>query len=88
MKLFYTLCFSLLFLSPLSYADDAEEMLMEDCTGCHQSEMYTRKDRKVKSAHDLSRQVSICVSSTGASWFPDDQKAVVDFLNKHYYKFK
>lgn len=88
MKLFYTLLFLFSLSSQFTYADDAKEMLMEDCSGCHQSEMYTRQDRKVKNTKDLSRQVSICVSSTGANWFPDDQKAVIDFLNKSYYKFK
>ena len=69
-------------------ADDAEEMLMEDCSSCHQSEIYTRKNRKVDSTKALSRQVSMCVSATGASWFPDDQTSVVNYLNKTYYKFK
>jgi len=78
---------TLLLLSFNAQADDPSQMLNDDCTSCHQSNVYTRKDRKVKSLKDLSGQVSRCVSATGANWFPDDQKAVINLLNKKYYKF-
>jgi len=37
---------------------------------------------------DLRRQVSMCASNLGVGWFPDEEKAVLDYLNDKYYKLK
>lgn len=79
-------------ISTYSFAYDAEEaqsMYEEDCTSCHDSSVFTRpaKDRKVNDFAALKKQVSRCVGVTGASWFEEDEKNVVEYLNENFYKF-
>lgn len=65
------------------------------CVSCHKSmlggdgsEMYTRDNRKVKTAKDTLKMVSMCNARTNGSWFPEDEADVAAFLNTAYYKFK
>lgn len=58
------------------------------CLACHDSKMYTRADRKVKTATQLAGRVSGCNANTGAGWFPEDELNVSAYLNQQFYKFK
>lgn len=65
------------------------------CISCHVStfggdgsKMYTRADRKTRSAQQLAARVSGCNANTGAGWFPEDEAHVAAYLNQQYYKFK
>lgn len=57
------------------------------CYKCHTDEVYTRDNRFVKSIDALSKQVVRCKDSNDVPWFDEDTDAVVQFLNKKYYKF-
>jgi len=59
----------------------------ESCTGCHSSDVYTRSNTRVKNLPALGKQVRMCKSNLGISWFNEDVDDVVGFLNKTYYKF-
>lgn len=88
MKLRY-LPATLLLLSTALFADesDVEFMVLEKCTSCHESEVYTREDRKVQSLESLGMMVRACNTNTGAQWFDDEVDLAITYLNKHYYKF-
>lgn len=58
------------------------------CVACHDSKMYTRADRKVKTPAQLAGRVSGCNANTGAGWFPEDELNVSAYLNQQFYKFK
>lgn len=58
------------------------------CTACHGSEVYTRKDRKTKTAAQLAGRISGCNANTGAGWFPEEELHVAAYLNQNFYKFK
>lgn len=65
------------------------------CISCHAgmvggdgSKIYTRADRKVKTAQQLAARISTCNANTGAGWFPEDEANVAAYLNQQYYKFK
>ncbi|MEO1767037.1 hypothetical protein [Thiobacter aerophilum] len=65
------------------------------CTACHislfggdGSGIYTRADRKVKSASALASRISACNANTGAGWFPEDERHVGAYLNQTFYHFK
>ena len=65
------------------------------CMTCHVqrvggdgSGMFTRADRRVKSAEGLTKQISFCVHQLGVAWFPEDEEHVAAYLNRQYYKFK
>ena len=64
------------------------------CVGCHVemfggdgSKIYTRKDRKTKTAEGLIGRVQGCNKQTGANLSKADVDNVVNFLNTTYYKF-
>ena len=91
-----TLLPGLLFASSLAYAvpfekgDPKAGKALHDktCVACHDSKMYTRADRKVKSPAQLAGRVSGCNANTGAGWFPEDELNVSAYLNQNFYKFK
>ncbi len=65
------------------------------CTSCHVgmfggdgSGIYTRADRKTKTAQQLTARISGCNANTGAGWYPEDEAHVAAWLNQQYYKFK
>ena len=82
---------------PFAKGDSAKGKALADkqCVACHVSlfkgdgsGVYTRADRKVKTASQLAARISGCNANTGAGWFPEDETDVAAYLNKTYYKFK
>ncbi len=64
-----------------------EEAHKEHCYKCHTDSVYTRENRFVKSIDALSKQVVRCKDGNNIPWFDEDADAVVQFLNKKYYRF-
>lgn len=71
-------------------------MVEKNCIACHASRfddngdgssIYTRKDRKVKTASGLLTQIRSCNTNLGLKWFDDEELHVASYLNKTYYKF-
>lgn len=65
------------------------------CNGCHVSmlggdgsAMFTRAERKVKTAASLATQITRCSVNLGLTLFPEDEEHLGAYLNKNYYKFK
>ncbi len=87
---------SIISISGVSYANDnettdavalGEQAHKNHCYKCHTDDVYTRKDRFVKSIDALSKQVVRCKDGNDVPWFDEDTDAVVQFLNKKYYRF-
>ncbi|VAW63326.1 hypothetical protein MNBD_GAMMA10-1851 [hydrothermal vent metagenome] len=58
------------------------------CITCHKNDVYTRKNRTVKSLAALQSQVNNCMKGAArAQWTQPQTTSVVDFLNDRYYKF-
>lgn len=83
--------------TPFAKGDPTTGKSLHDktCVSCHVSmfggdgsKIYTRADRKVKSAQQLAARISGCNANTGAGWFPEDEAHVAAYLNQQYYKFK
>ena len=72
--------------------DKGKELHDESCLDCHMigdhTELYTRKNRQVDSLPRLGGQVSRCTQILNITWFPEEEKDVVDYLNSQYYHFK
>ncbi len=90
------LFFSAISISSVSYADGeeitdpiahGEEAHKNHCYKCHTDDVYTRENRFVKSIDALSKQVVRCKDGSDIPWFDEDTDAVVQFLNKKYYRF-
>lgn len=69
-------------------SEEAKEMYEADCTKCHDSKVFTRKETKVKNLSTLKKQVHRCVASQELSWFDEDEENVTKYLNDEFYKFK
>jgi hypothetical protein len=65
----------------------AESFHRQKCTGCHDTTVYTRANRRVNSLPRLESQVRLCDANLGIKLFDDDLHALVDYLDKNYYKF-
>ena len=66
---------------------DAESFHGTNCTRCHDSSVYTRPNRRVRSLQALDVQVARCDANLGIKLFPEDQAALVNFLNTRFYGF-
>ncbi|AYQ56529.1 hypothetical protein BTHERMOSOX_927 [Bathymodiolus thermophilus thioautotrophic gill symbiont] len=80
-------------LSTATFANkEGEALHNKTCVACHvvqhDDNFYMRQNRKIISLPKLSGQVSRCAQAFNTGWFPDEEQAVVDYLNKKYYQFK
>jgi len=71
-----------------SQAKDGKEIYLEaNCQKCHGvDEKYDVKKNKVKDYKSLKKWVSSCKTYFEHSWFDDEQKAVIVYLNEIKYK--
>ena len=60
----------------------------KQCSACHDTGMYTRADRSVKSVEGLIGRVNGCVRQTGAKLDRDQINDLVKYLDESFYKFK
>lgn len=83
--------------APFAKGDPGAGKILHDkaCVSCHASmfgedgsKIYTRADRKTRTAEQLAARISGCNANTGAGWFPEDEAHVAAYLNQQYYKFK
>ncbi len=65
----------------------AEKFHQTNCTGCHDSGVYTRDKRRVDSLPRLESQVRMCDANLGKKLFDDDIHSLTNFLNDNYYHF-
>ena len=87
---YMTLIAALLLTDPAAAADLVKGKALHDsiCKTCHQSDYYTRKDRKIHSGAELTKQVTNCQASAGEEWTSAQIEDVAAYLNTTYYKFK
>jgi cytochrome c553 len=60
----------------------------KQCVACHDSSVYTRANRRVKSPEALIGQVNNCVRQTDAKLDRDQVNSLVKYLDESFYKFK
>lgn len=67
--------------------ENGDELHMENCSRCHDSSVYTRPNKRVKTLPKLGTQVRFCRDNLGITWFDDEVDDVVHYLNKNFYHF-
>lgn len=82
------LLFTLIVATPAALAFDAAAHHEANCTSCHDDSVYTRDNRMINSLPALKAQVARCEANLNTGLFPEEQAAVVDFLNRKYYQFE
>ena len=60
----------------------------KQCSACHDTGVYTRADRRVKSVEGLIGQVNNCVRQTGVKLDRDQINDLVKYLDESFYKFE
>jgi len=83
--------------APFAQGDPKAGKALHDktCISCHAkmfggdgNTIYTRPDRKTRTAQQLAARISGCNANTGAGWFPEEEAHVGAYLNLQFYKFK
>ena len=69
-------------------AAKGKKLVETGCTSCHGTEVYTRKDRKVKTIEGLIGQVGRCNTNLARHYSDAQLNDVVKHLNDAYYKFE
>lgn len=59
----------------------------QHCTGCHDTGVYTRSNRRVKTVEGLMGQVRLCDTQLKKRLSKDDIDDLVRHLNDSYYRF-
>ena len=85
-----TIVGGLLLSSLLSAKDENGTKLFNDakCMRCHTGAHFQAKENKVNSLPELHKSVNACAINTNTTWFDEETKEVVHYLNNKYYKFK
>ena len=58
-----------------------------NCTGCHDTAVYSRKDHKVRSMEGLKQQVENCTHMAQKEFLPAERQDIVKYLNEQFYRF-
>lgn len=58
------------------------------CVGCHNTAMYTAKDRKIKTVEGLMAQVAACNNNLKQNLSSQQMDDLVSYLNETFYKFE
>jgi CxxC motif-containing protein (DUF1111 family) len=90
------LCASLLtVLMPSAYAaslpgDSAEgkRLLDANCMKCHQTDIFTRKDRQVQSLDALKEQLVACSHAAKKEFSASEMQDLLKYLNDQFYHFQ
>lgn len=69
-------------------AVDVETLMVEQCSSCHGTEVYTRPDRRVTNLLELEKQLHRCNHVISEKMDINTVTEVMDYLNAKYYKFK
>ena len=90
------LCVTLLILlMPSAYAaalpgDSADGKRLHDanCMGCHNTDIYARKDRIVQSLDALEAQLISCSHMAKAEFSANEMRDLLKYLNDQFYHFR
>ncbi|MGC1180584.1 MAG: hypothetical protein ACLQF1_20075 [Methyloceanibacter sp.] len=90
------LCVSLLILLMPSSAyaelpgDSADGKRLHDanCMGCHDTGIYTRKDRLVRSLDALKKQLGGCSHMVKKEFSAIETQNIIKYLNDQFYQFR
>lgn len=66
---------------------EGKRLVDANCTGCHDTGVYTRKDRHVRSLDALKQQLGSCSHAAKKELSATETRDIVKYLNDQFYKF-
>ena len=89
------LCLSLLILlMPSAYAAslpgdsaDGKRLYDANCMGCHDTSVFTRKDRVIQSLDALKKQLVSCSHAAKKEFSVSELQNLLKYLNDQFYQF-
>ena len=85
----------LIMLMPSAYAaslpgDSADGKRLHDanCMGCHDTSVFTRKDRLVQSLDALKKQLASCSHMAKKEFSASETQDLLKYLNDQFYHFR
>jgi cytochrome c5 len=85
----------LILLMPSAYAaalpgDSAEGKRLHDanCMGCHNTSIYTRKDRLIHSLDALKKRLGDCSHMANKEFSASETQNIIKYLNDQFYQFR
>ena len=67
---------------------DGKRLHDANCTGCHDTSVYSRKTRSVRSLDGLKQQLESCGHAAGQNLSPTEKQNIVKYLNDQFYQFR
>jgi len=67
---------------------NGKRLLEANCMECHQTDIFTRKDRKVQSLDALQEQVSGCTHMARKAFSARETEDLLKYLNDQFYHFQ
>jgi hypothetical protein len=65
-----------------------QRLVQANCTGCHDSSVYTRSNRMIHSLDELKHQVEGCGHAAKKEFSSGEVQDLVKYLNDRYYHFQ
>ena len=69
-------------------AAEGKSLHEANCTGCHDTAVYARKEHRVRSLEGLKQQVENCTHMAQKEFSPVERQDIVKYLNEQFYRFK
>jgi hypothetical protein len=71
-------------------ADSADGSFLHDanCLGCHDTGIYTRKDRRIRSLDALKGQLANCSHMANQQFSAIEMQNIIKYLNDQFYQFR
>jgi hypothetical protein len=62
-------------------------LMSSACAACHDTAIYTRKDRLVRSLDSLKTRLGDCSHMAGKEFSAIEMKNIIKYLNDEFYQF-
>jgi mono/diheme cytochrome c family protein len=67
---------------------NGQRLLDANCMTCHQTDMFTRKDRQVQSLDALKEQLVACSHAAKKDFSTSEMQDLLKYLNDQFYHFE
>ena len=67
---------------------NGKRLLDANCMTCHQTDIFTREDRKVQSLDALKEQLVACSHAAKQDFSASEMQDLLKYLNDQFYRFE